>query len=132
ARIAQSSALLTVVDEPASPVRDVSKGEAFPTDSGFIADQDRATIAKSSTLPHYSAPRVTSPAANEGSMQHNISELTTLCTSLQRQYSKLQENFQAQDEEIVKLKEKVKVLEDKEDVAATQSGDDDLIKGEYQ
>nr|GFC08459.1 hypothetical protein [Tanacetum cinerariifolium] len=57
ARIAQSSALLTVADEPASPMRDVSKGEACPTDSGFIADQDRATIAKSSTLPHDSAPR---------------------------------------------------------------------------
>nr|GFC77180.1 hypothetical protein [Tanacetum cinerariifolium] len=38
-------------------------------------------------------------------MQHNISELTALCTSL------------------------VKVLEDKEDVAATQSGDDAPIKG---
>nr|GFB23216.1 Gag-Pol polyprotein [Tanacetum cinerariifolium] len=66
ARIAHSSALLTVADEPASPVRDVSEGEACPTDSGFIADQDRATIAKSSTLPHDSAPRVTSPAADEG------------------------------------------------------------------
>nr|GEW36580.1 hypothetical protein [Tanacetum cinerariifolium] len=67
ARIAQSFALLTVADEPASPVRDVSKGEACPTESGFIADQDRATITKSSTLPHNSAPRVTSPAADEGS-----------------------------------------------------------------
>nr|GFA57498.1 hypothetical protein [Tanacetum cinerariifolium] len=36
-------------------------------DSGFIADQDRATIAKSSTLPHDFAPRVTSPATDEGS-----------------------------------------------------------------
>nr|GFB65272.1 hypothetical protein [Tanacetum cinerariifolium] len=45
ARIAQSSALPTVADEPASPVRDNSQGEACPTDSGFIADQDRATIA---------------------------------------------------------------------------------------
>nr|GEV42051.1 hypothetical protein [Tanacetum cinerariifolium] len=115
--------------EPASPVRDVSEGEACPTDSGFIADQDKATIAKSSTLPHDLAPRVTSPAADEGSMQHNISELTALCTSLQRQYSELQAKFQAQEEEIVKLKERVKVLEDKEDVAVTQSGDDALIKG---
>nr|GFC96792.1 hypothetical protein [Tanacetum cinerariifolium] len=55
------------VDEPTSPVRDISKGEACPTESGFIADQDRATIAKSSTLPHDSAPRVTSLAADEGS-----------------------------------------------------------------
>nr|GFB68411.1 synaptobrevin, longin-like domain protein [Tanacetum cinerariifolium] len=66
ARIAQSSALLTVADEPASPVRDISKGEACPTDSGFIADQDRVTIAKSSTLPQDLTPRVTSPAADEG------------------------------------------------------------------
>nr|GFB14486.1 hypothetical protein [Tanacetum cinerariifolium] len=61
ARIAQSFALPTIADEPASPMRDVSKGEACPTESGFIVDQDRATIAKSSTLPHDSAPRVTSP-----------------------------------------------------------------------
>nr|GFA72380.1 hypothetical protein [Tanacetum cinerariifolium] len=52
--------------EPASLVRDVSEGEACPTESGFIADQDMATIAKSSTLPHDLAPRVTSPAADEG------------------------------------------------------------------
>nr|GEZ03666.1 hypothetical protein [Tanacetum cinerariifolium] len=66
ARIAQSSALPTVADKPASPVRDVSEGdsglptvadepaslvrddsqgEACHTDSSFIADQDRATIA---------------------------------------------------------------------------------------
>nr|GFC59127.1 hypothetical protein [Tanacetum cinerariifolium] len=66
ARIAQSSALPTVANEPASPERDDSQGEACPTDSGFIADQDRATIAKSSTLPHDLVPRVTSPAADEG------------------------------------------------------------------
>nr|GFB73561.1 hypothetical protein [Tanacetum cinerariifolium] len=65
ARIAQSSALPTIADEPASPVRDVSEGEACPTDFGFLEDQDRATIAKSSTLPHDLAPRVTSPAADE-------------------------------------------------------------------
>nr|GEZ89129.1 hypothetical protein [Tanacetum cinerariifolium] len=59
------------------------------------------TIAKPSTLPHDSAPRVTSPAADEGSSE----------------------------EEIVRLKERVKVLEDKEDVAVTQSGDDAPIKG---
>nr|GFD51045.1 hypothetical protein [Tanacetum cinerariifolium] len=64
-RIAQSFALPTVVYEPASPVRDVSKGEACPTESGFIADQDRATIAKSSTLAYDSPPRVTSLAADE-------------------------------------------------------------------
>nr|GFB41202.1 hypothetical protein [Tanacetum cinerariifolium] len=129
ARIAQSFTLPTVADEPASPVRDVSEGEACPTDSSFIADQDRATIAKPSTLPHDSAPRVTSPAADEGSMQHNIPELTALCTSLQRQYSELLAKFQAQEEEIDKLKDRVKVLEDKEDVAVTQSRDDAPFKG---
>nr|GEZ80747.1 hypothetical protein [Tanacetum cinerariifolium] len=122
ATIAQSFALPTVADEPASPVRDVSKGEACPTESGFIADQDRATIAKSSTLPYDSAPRVTSHAANEGSMQHNISELTALCTSLQKQYSELLED-------IVRLKERVHVLEDTEGNTAKQSRDDASIKG---
>nr|GEV62866.1 hypothetical protein [Tanacetum cinerariifolium] len=108
-KIAQSSTLPTVTDEPASP--------------------DRATIAKSSTLPHDSAPRVTSPAADEGSMQHNIYELTVLCTSLQRQYSKLLAKFQAQEEEIVRLKERVQVLEYREGNTAKQSGDDASIKG---
>nr|GEY24668.1 hypothetical protein [Tanacetum cinerariifolium] len=100
ARIAQSYVPLTVADEPASPLRDVSQGEACPTDSGFIADQDRATIDKSSTLPHDSAPRVTSPAAIEGSMQQTIPELTALCISLQRQLLELTAKFQAQEVEI--------------------------------
>nr|GEX29322.1 hypothetical protein [Tanacetum cinerariifolium] len=129
ARIDQSSALPPVADEPASPVKDVSQGEACPTDSSFIADQDRVTIAKSSTLPHDSAPRVTSSVADEGSMQPNITELTVLCTSLQRQHSELLAKFQAQEVEILKLKEKVKVLEDREGIAATRSGDDAPING---
>nr|GEW93823.1 ribonuclease H-like domain-containing protein [Tanacetum cinerariifolium] len=58
--------LPTVADEPASPLRDVSQGEACPTDSSFKADQDRTNIAKTSTLPYDSAPRVTSPVAVEG------------------------------------------------------------------
>nr|GFC88176.1 hypothetical protein [Tanacetum cinerariifolium] len=123
-RIAQSSALPTVADEPASPVRDVSEGEACPTESGFIVDQDRVTITKSSTLPHDSAPRVTSPATDEGSMQETIFELTALCSSLQRQHSELLAKFQAQEVEIIRLKERVQVLEDRESVAAKQSGDD--------
>nr|GEV13252.1 hypothetical protein [Tanacetum cinerariifolium] len=86
ARIAQSSALPTVADEPASLVRDDSQGEACPTDSGFIADQDRATIAKSSTLPRDSAPMITSPATEKGSMQQTLNELMAFCTSLQRQH----------------------------------------------
>nr|GEU54804.1 hypothetical protein [Tanacetum cinerariifolium] len=116
-------------DEPASPLRDVSQGEAFPTDSGFIADQDRGTIDKSFTLPHDSAPWVTSPVAGEGSMQQTIPELTALCTSLQRQLFELTAKFQAQEVEINRLKERVKMLEDKEGVAATRSGDNAPIKG---
>nr|GEW95555.1 hypothetical protein [Tanacetum cinerariifolium] len=92
ARIAQSSTLLPVADKPASLVRDVSEGEACPTDFGFITDQDRATIAKSSSLPHDSAPR-------------------------------------AQEVEILKLKERVNVLEDREGVVVRQSEDDASIKG---
>nr|GEZ26392.1 hypothetical protein [Tanacetum cinerariifolium] len=128
-RIAQSSVLLTVADEPASPLRDVSQEEACPTDSGFIADQDRATIDKSSTLPHDLAPRVTSPVADEGSTQQTIPELTALCTILQRQLSELTAKFQAQEVEINRLKERVKMLEDREGIAATRSGDDAPIKG---
>nr|GFB53042.1 hypothetical protein [Tanacetum cinerariifolium] len=129
ARIAQSSTLLTVADEPASLVRDDSQGEACPTDSGFIADQDRATIVKSSTLPRDSAPRVTAPAAEEGSVQKTINELTAFCTSLQRQHSELLDKFQSQEVEINRLKERVKILEDKEGVIGDKSGDDAPIKG---
>nr|GEV30165.1 hypothetical protein [Tanacetum cinerariifolium] len=95
------SVLPPVADEPASPLRDVSQGEACPTDSGFIADQDRATIAKSSTLPYDSAPRVTSHAADEGT----------------------------QEVEINRLKARVKLLKDREGVAAERSRDDAPIKG---
>nr|GFD10072.1 hypothetical protein [Tanacetum cinerariifolium] len=123
------STLLTVADEPASPVRDDSQGEACPTDSIFIADQDRATIAKSFTLPRDLAPRVTSPAAEEGSMQQTINELTAFCTSLQRQHSELLAKFQAQEVEINILKERVKILEDKEGVIGDKSRDDAPIKG---
>nr|GFD40826.1 hypothetical protein [Tanacetum cinerariifolium] len=88
-------------------VRDNSQGKACPTDSGFIADQDRATISKSFTLPCDSAPRVTSPAAEEG---------------------KLLAKFQAQEVEIIRLKERIKVLEDKDGVIRDKSGDDAPIK----
>nr|GFB03062.1 hypothetical protein [Tanacetum cinerariifolium] len=127
-RIAQSSALPTIADEPVSPVRDDSQREACPTDSGFIADQDRATIAKSSTLPRDSAPRVTSPAVEEGSMQQTINKLMAFYTSLQRQHSELLAKFQAQEVEINRLKERVKILEDK-GVIGDKSEDDAPIKG---
>nr|GEZ77873.1 hypothetical protein [Tanacetum cinerariifolium] len=129
ARIAQSTALPPIADEPASPLIDVSKCEACPTDSGFGTDQDRANIAKTSTLPHDSAPRVTSHAADEGSLQLKLDELTGLCTSLQRQHSEMVAKFEEQELEINRLKAKVKLLEDKEGVAAERSRDNALIKG---
>nr|GFA45776.1 hypothetical protein [Tanacetum cinerariifolium] len=58
ARNAQSSALPTAADEPASPLEDDSQGEAFLTVSGLEAGQDRETIIKTSALPHDSTPRV--------------------------------------------------------------------------
>nr|GFB02697.1 hypothetical protein [Tanacetum cinerariifolium] len=129
ARIAQSSALPPVADEPASPVRDDSEGEACPTNSGFIVDQDRATIAKSSTLLHDTAPRVTSPAAVKDNMQQTINELTALCTSLQRQHSELLIQIKSQEVEINKLKERVQILEDNQGVIGARSADDAPIKG---
>nr|GEW00340.1 KRAB-A domain-containing protein 2-like [Tanacetum cinerariifolium] len=96
-----TTSLPTVTPTETTPIWDVSQREACPIDSGFIADQDKATIDKSSTLPHDSAPRVTSPAAVEGT----------------------------QEVEINRLKERIKLLEDKEGVAATRSRDDALIKG---
>nr|GEX27783.1 hypothetical protein [Tanacetum cinerariifolium] len=129
ARIAQSSTLPPIADEPASPVRDVSEGEACPTDSGFIADQDMATIAKSSTFPYDTTPRVTSPDVVEGSMQQTINELTALCTSLQRKHSELLFQIQAQKVEINKLNARVKILEDNQGVIGARSADDAPIKG---
>nr|GEX34446.1 hypothetical protein [Tanacetum cinerariifolium] len=61
-----SLALPTIADEPASPIRDDSQGEAYPTVSGLEAEQDRANITKTSTLPSDSTPRVTSLAPDEG------------------------------------------------------------------
>nr|GFA38121.1 hypothetical protein [Tanacetum cinerariifolium] len=67
ARIAQSSALPTATDEPASPLGDDSQGEACLTISGLEAGHDRANTIKTSTLPHDATPSVTSLAADEGS-----------------------------------------------------------------
>nr|GEZ03650.1 hypothetical protein [Tanacetum cinerariifolium] len=53
-------------DEPAFPLRDVSQGEACPTISSLDVEQDRANIAKTSTLYHESTSRVPSLAADEG------------------------------------------------------------------
>nr|GEV85760.1 hypothetical protein [Tanacetum cinerariifolium] len=116
-------------DEPTSPLGDDSQGEACPIDSCFEADQDRANIAKTSTLPSDSTPRVTSLAANEGSMQKKLDELMALCTSLQRSQSKMVSRFEAQELEINSLKARIKLLEDKDRGVVDQSRDDAPIKG---
>nr|GEY02983.1 hypothetical protein [Tanacetum cinerariifolium] len=103
--------------------------EACPTDSSLAADQDRTNIAKTSTLPSDSAPRVTSLTADEDSMQRKLNELTALCTSLQRQQSEMVSRFEAQELEINSLKARIKLLEDKDRGVAAQSRDDALIKG---
>nr|GEV85771.1 retrovirus-related Pol polyprotein from transposon TNT 1-94 [Tanacetum cinerariifolium] len=66
----------------------------------LVQDQFRTPLAKVVAIP----------ASRQGTLQENLKS-------------------QAQKEEIVRLKERVKVLEDKEDVAATQSRDDAPIKG---
>nr|GEZ46713.1 hypothetical protein [Tanacetum cinerariifolium] len=114
--------------EPASPLRDVSQGKACPTDSRFEANQDRANIAKTSTLLYESTSRVPSLAADEGSLQLQIQELTDLCTSLQRQQSDLVSKFEAQELEINRLKARVKLFEDREGGVTEQFGDDAPIK----
>nr|GEV36853.1 hypothetical protein [Tanacetum cinerariifolium] len=102
ARIAQSSALPTATDEPASPLRDDSQGEAFPTVSGLEAEQDRETIIKTSSFPHDSTPR------------QQIEMVTKIA---------------AQDLEISQLKARIKLLKDKDRRGAAPSGDDAIIKG---
>nr|GEV76730.1 hypothetical protein [Tanacetum cinerariifolium] len=128
-RIAQSSALPNVADEPASPLGDDSQGEACPTVSGLEAGQDRANIIKTSTLPHDSTPRVTSLAADEGSMQHQLTELTDLCTRLLRQHTEMATKIAAQDLEIASLKARIKMLEDKDVEGVEPSGEDATING---
>nr|GEW26249.1 retrovirus-related Pol polyprotein from transposon TNT 1-94 [Tanacetum cinerariifolium] len=100
-RIAQSKALPTAADEPASPLGDDSQGEAFPTISGLEAGQDKENIIKTSALSHDSTPRVTSLAADEGT----------------------------QDLEISNLKAMIKFLEDKDGGGAEPSREDATYKG---
>nr|GEW16282.1 hypothetical protein [Tanacetum cinerariifolium] len=129
-RIAQSNALPTAADEPASLLRDDSQGEAFPTVSGLKAGQDRENILKTSALPHDLTPRVTFLNADEGSMQQQqLQESTDPCTRLQRQQNKMASKINAQDLEISNLKARIKLLEDKDKGSAEPSGDDAPIKG---
>nr|GEW78725.1 hypothetical protein [Tanacetum cinerariifolium] len=110
------------------------KGSGTPTEPhhtpSLKADTSHPTTSSIPLpfTPTAPIPPVTQTDTTPISMQHTISELTALCTSLQRQHSELLAKFQAQEVEILRLKERVQVLEDREGVAAKQSGDDAPIK----
>nr|GEY92804.1 hypothetical protein [Tanacetum cinerariifolium] len=121
--------LATVDDELVSPIGDDSQGKACPTDSGLEAEHDREKITKTSTLPSDSTTRLTSLAADEGSMQQQLNELTDLCTRLQRQQTEMASKIASQDLEISQLKARVKLLEDRDGGGIAPSGEDAPIKG---
>nr|GEY76959.1 hypothetical protein [Tanacetum cinerariifolium] len=132
-RFLSTESLSNLISRNVGPIaQEVSKpsqGEACPTVSSLDAEHDRENIDKTSTLPHESTSRVTSLAADEGSMQHKLDELTALCTSLQRQQSEMVSRFEAQELEINSLKARIKLLEDKDRGVTEHSGDDAPIKG---
>nr|GEV27021.1 hypothetical protein [Tanacetum cinerariifolium] len=105
ARIAQSLALPTAADKPASYFGDDNQGEACPIGSDLEAKQDR------------------------GSLQHQLNELTDLCTCLQRQQTKMVSKIAAQDLEIASLKARIKLLEDKDGGGDEPSREDATVKG---
>ncbi|GJW85713.1 hypothetical protein Tco_0158858 [Tanacetum coccineum] len=113
-RIAPSKVPSLGADEPASPPRDDSHGEAFPTATSLDAGQDKENIAKTSAMPYEPSPRVTSLGGGEGSMQQQLQELMELCTTLQQQHLVMEQKIQSQDIEITQLKTRVKTLEDNE------------------
>nr|GEY92471.1 hypothetical protein [Tanacetum cinerariifolium] len=120
---------LTLMGYNISPnQKDVSQRESCPTDSGFIADQDRANIAMTSTLPYESTSRVTSLATDEGSLQLRFQELTDFCTSLQRQQDDAPIKWRRLDEEEVATErvssDTEEIRLDKREVAAEKVSDD--------
>nr|GEZ79821.1 hypothetical protein [Tanacetum cinerariifolium] len=93
-------------------------------DEAVISSLPDAELFKNLTLMG-----VTSLAADEGSMQHQLNELTDLRTRLQRQQTKMASKIAAQELEITSLKAKVKLLEDKDGGSAEPSREDTTIKG---
>nr|GFA82336.1 hypothetical protein [Tanacetum cinerariifolium] len=80
------------------------EGSGIPTEPHHTpSPEDRANIAKTSTLPHESTSKVTSFAADEGSFQLPLQELTDFS--------------------------RVKFLEDRQGEGINLSGDDAPIKG---
>nr|GFA51051.1 hypothetical protein [Tanacetum cinerariifolium] len=100
ARIAQSSALPTIADKPASPLRDDSQGKAFLTVSGLETRQDKENIIKTSALSLDSTPK-----------------------------TEMASKIAAQDLEITILKARIQLLEDKDGGGAKPFGQDAPIKG---
>ncbi|GKE31354.1 hypothetical protein Tco_1450676 [Tanacetum coccineum] len=92
--IAQSKSLTPGADEPASPPRDASHGEAFPTATSLDAGQDKENIPKTSVVPHESSPMVTSLGGDEDILQLKLNELIDFCTKLQSQHSQMAEKIQ--------------------------------------
>nr|GEY12113.1 hypothetical protein [Tanacetum cinerariifolium] len=117
----------TVIPSDNPPLRQYTRRTRIA--QSLVLPPDRANIAKTSTLPSDSTPRVTSLAADKDSMQQKLDELTALCTSLQRQQSEMISKFALQELEINRLKALIKLLEDKDRGVAEQSSDDAPIKG---
>nr|GEV62071.1 hypothetical protein [Tanacetum cinerariifolium] len=107
------------------PVTTTTILTVIPTDTPPL----RANITKTSTLPDDSTPRVTSLAADEGSMQQRLNELTNLYNRLQRQQDEMASKITAQDLEISSLKARIKHLEDRDGGDDEPSREDATIKG---
>nr|GEW80337.1 putative ribonuclease H-like domain-containing protein [Tanacetum cinerariifolium] len=96
---------------------------------GFNEFSSNIATDVTSALPHDSTPRVTSLAADEGSMQHQLNELTDLYTHMQRQQTEMATKVVVQDLEISNLKARIKFLEDKDGERAEPSGEDAQSRG---
>nr|GEV62720.1 retrovirus-related Pol polyprotein from transposon TNT 1-94 [Tanacetum cinerariifolium] len=97
----------------------VGKGSGTPTEPHQTPSPEKQnrtgkTLLRPLPCPYDSTPRVTSLAADEGSMQHKLQELTNLCTRLQRQQTEMATKITAQDLEISNLKARIKIIEDKD------------------
>nr|GEV97510.1 hypothetical protein [Tanacetum cinerariifolium] len=115
ARIAQSSALPTATNEPASPLGDDSQAKACPTVFGFVAEQDRANIIKTSTLPHDLPPRVTSLAADEGAQDLEIASLKARIKWLEKKMEEVMSHLEKMPQS------RVRSLDTKEEAAVEKS-----------
>nr|GEY17216.1 hypothetical protein [Tanacetum cinerariifolium] len=118
-----SSLLPPVTTEPLPTV--------IPSDTPPLKQYTKRTkIAQSLVLPPV-ADKPVSPLRDDsqGSMQYKLTELTDLCTRLQRQQTEMALKINAQELEISQLKARVKLLEDRDGGGIAQSGEDAPIKG---